>query len=192
MGYTMKVYGCVCISPDGKILLVRNRNGHKWSFPKGHRESSDNTELDCARRELMEETGLYAPEQAYGSITLRAGIYYVFLFDTSYMIQPVVHDQKEVDKVDWFSLKELPDLCNVDVSMFKNLIKLYRNIDTTTAEKTMKFLLSEYSVKKFEDMNMRLERKANENNRVFNSIASTSESNANRCCAAIELNSLGK
>jgi ADP-ribose pyrophosphatase YjhB (NUDIX family) len=157
------VYGCICISPQGEILLVRNRIGHKWSFPKGHLEKSDSSGIDCARRELMEEAGINAPENSFGTIELRAGIYYVFLFSNTNEMLCSVNDKREVDMAEWFSLKELPEVCNVDVSMFKNLIKLYRNIDVTTAEKTMKYITSEYSMRKFQDMNKRLEKKAIEN-----------------------------
>ncbi|MBM7621923.1 tRNA nucleotidyltransferase (CCA-adding enzyme) [Bacillus tianshenii] len=43
--------------PDIRYLLVKSRaNGH-WGFPKGHMEE-DETEIDAARREVKEETGL--------------------------------------------------------------------------------------------------------------------------------------
>lgn len=40
-----------------EILMVQNRKGGHWSFPKGHMEPGE-TELDTARREVWEETGL--------------------------------------------------------------------------------------------------------------------------------------
>lgn len=156
------VYGCICVSPQGEVLLVRNRIGHKWSFPKGHMETTDASEIDCARRELMEEAGIHAPNASYGIIKLRAASYFVFLFDHTDEMLCSINDQREVDQAQWFSLKELPEPCNVDVSMFKNIVKMYRNIDYTTAEKTVKYITSDYSMKKFEDMNRRLEKKATE------------------------------
>jgi tRNA nucleotidyltransferase (CCA-adding enzyme) len=44
-------------NPDTRYLIVKSKaNGH-WGFPKGHIEE-DETEIDAARREVKEETGL--------------------------------------------------------------------------------------------------------------------------------------
>ena len=40
-----------------EILLIKHVNSGHWSFPKGHVEG-DETELETARREIEEETGL--------------------------------------------------------------------------------------------------------------------------------------
>jgi 8-oxo-dGTP pyrophosphatase MutT (NUDIX family) len=42
-------------SPEPAFLLLKT--GGRWDLPKGHRPA-DETELDCALRELVEETGL--------------------------------------------------------------------------------------------------------------------------------------
>lgn len=43
--------------PDTRYLIVKSKaNGH-WGFPKGHIEENE-TEIDAARREVKEETGL--------------------------------------------------------------------------------------------------------------------------------------
>ncbi|WP_259418181.1 bis(5'-nucleosyl)-tetraphosphatase [Bacillus toyonensis] len=43
--------------PDTRYLIVKSKaNGH-WGFPKGHIEENE-TEIDTARREVKEETGL--------------------------------------------------------------------------------------------------------------------------------------
>src|SRR5260221_4761568 len=39
-----------------QVLLVRHKSGH-WTLPKGHPELNE-TPLECAKRELFEETGL--------------------------------------------------------------------------------------------------------------------------------------
>lgn len=52
-------YGVVPVLREGGrdlFLLVRHAAGH-WSFPKGHAEAGE-TELETARRELAEETGI--------------------------------------------------------------------------------------------------------------------------------------
>ncbi len=40
-----------------EVLLVQHKNGGHWSFPKGHVEG-DETEVETAQREIMEETNL--------------------------------------------------------------------------------------------------------------------------------------
>ena len=40
-----------------EILLIKHVNSGHWSFPKGHVEEGE-TEVETARREIMEETGV--------------------------------------------------------------------------------------------------------------------------------------
>lgn len=40
-----------------EILLIKHVNSGHWSFPKGHVEANE-TELETAQREIMEETGI--------------------------------------------------------------------------------------------------------------------------------------
>ena len=40
-----------------ELLLIKNRYGGHWSFPKGHVEGRE-TEVQTALREVKEETGL--------------------------------------------------------------------------------------------------------------------------------------
>jgi len=40
-----------------EILLIKHINSGHWSFPKGHVEG-DETEVETAKREIMEETGI--------------------------------------------------------------------------------------------------------------------------------------
>jgi 8-oxo-dGTP pyrophosphatase MutT (NUDIX family) len=48
-----------------KYLLLRHRNGGHWSFPKGHIEAGE-SEIQAARRETLEETGISQIEQVPG------------------------------------------------------------------------------------------------------------------------------
>ncbi|MBP9757715.1 MAG: NUDIX domain-containing protein [Candidatus Pacebacteria bacterium] len=50
----------IYIRKDGKVLLGKRKNAHgagTWSGPGGHLEMFESFE-DCARREVLEETGL--------------------------------------------------------------------------------------------------------------------------------------
>ena len=44
-------------SGNVEFLLIKNKKGGNWGFPKGHVESGED-ETDTARREVLEETGL--------------------------------------------------------------------------------------------------------------------------------------
>ncbi len=48
--------GGIVVGEDGRIALV-HQHGDSWSFPKGHIEDGE-TDLEAARREIYEETGL--------------------------------------------------------------------------------------------------------------------------------------
>ncbi len=55
-----KSCGAVVFQRSGGVLrylLVKNKNGRHWGFPKGHVEAGEN-ERDTALREVREETGL--------------------------------------------------------------------------------------------------------------------------------------
>ncbi|MBP9749473.1 MAG: NUDIX domain-containing protein [Candidatus Pacebacteria bacterium] len=59
-----KSVGIIPIRKDAgslSFLLIHQLVGH-WAFPKGH-PNADETEIETARRELFEETGI--PEDAY-------------------------------------------------------------------------------------------------------------------------------
>ena len=50
----------VIVIKDGKILLGKRKGPHGggfWAFPGGHLEFNESLE-DCARREVLEETGI--------------------------------------------------------------------------------------------------------------------------------------
>ena len=45
------------ICENGKVLLVKSKEGKHWDFPKGHMEEGE-TKQQTAIREVFEETGL--------------------------------------------------------------------------------------------------------------------------------------
>ena len=48
--------GCI-ITKNNKVLLVYEKRGNFWGFPKGHMEAGE-TEIDTAKREVKEEVGM--------------------------------------------------------------------------------------------------------------------------------------
>ena len=117
----MKVYGSIIMNNFGEVLLVRGRMSHKWSFPKGHCKNRE-TDLECAQRELLEETGLVINQPYTSYHKLKGGGYFVFAITG----RPTerCHDNREIEKVMWFPLEEITNLdTNVDVSIFNTLMK---------------------------------------------------------------------
>lgn len=49
----------ICVDQDGRMLLGRRSDNHKWGYSGGAVEIDERAE-DCARRELLEEMGLIA------------------------------------------------------------------------------------------------------------------------------------
>ncbi len=106
-------------APDEvKVLLVKNKNGRYWSFPKGHVELGEN-ERQTAVREIKEETDLdvkihpgfretsdYCP---FGKVRKRV----VFFLAESYTDK--VHIQEsEIDYFIWVNFKQAREMCCYD------------------------------------------------------------------------------
>lgn len=123
----MKVYGSILINNFGEVLLVLGKLSKKWSFPKGHCKSYE-TDFDCAKRELLEETGLAFDTSHTSYHKLKGGSY--FVFPVSGRPSALFTDHKEIDVVQWWPLNCLPITdSNVDVSIFRSLM---RSMDDTT------------------------------------------------------------
>jgi len=117
----MKVYGCILINNFGEVLLVRGRLSKKWSFPKGHCKRQE-TDFDCAKRELFEETGLIVETNHTSYHKLKGGSY--FVFPVSGRPSAIFTDHKEIETVQWWPLNCLPIAdSNVDVSIFRSLMR---------------------------------------------------------------------
>lgn len=117
----MKVYGSILINNSGEVLLVRGRLSHKWSFPKGHCKPRE-TDLECAQRELHEETGLVMSQEYTSYHKLKGGGYFVFAVTGRPLER--YRDHREIEEVAWFPLSQIGNMdTNVDVSIFNTLMK---------------------------------------------------------------------
>lgn len=91
-----------------EILLIKHVNSGHWSFPKGHVEG-DETELETARREIREETGLevildqtfretvsYSPKRD----TQKTVVYFLALARNAH----VVPQEEEIAEIKWVDI----------------------------------------------------------------------------------------
>ena len=69
--------GIIIINGKGEILLGRRTDNHLWGYFGGSVEIDEKVE-DCARRELLEETGLIADEISFFTINSGAETHYVY------------------------------------------------------------------------------------------------------------------
>lgn len=116
-----KVYGCILVSPNDKILLVKGRLSGKWSLPKGHMEGREN-DLQCALRELFEETGIQ-PDVKYSYFKkFAAGGYFIYFMESE--PTPQIQSNQEISEVAWYAVPEIRKLnCNLDLNCFFRWMK---------------------------------------------------------------------
>ncbi len=76
----------VMVLKDGKILLGKRKNAHgegSWSYPGGHLEHGESWE-SCAKREVLEETGIKIKNLRFGIATndvfLKENKHYITIF----------------------------------------------------------------------------------------------------------------
>lgn len=91
-------------------LLVQNRNGGHWAFPKGHMEGEE-TERETAVREVREETGLdirintdfrYVIQYSPKEDILKDVVYFLSVVNSA----EVRRQEEEIDAVCWVELAD--------------------------------------------------------------------------------------
>lgn len=128
-----------------EYLVIKHRGGHH-SFPKGHVEACDQGEIDTARREILEETGLtvdidttfrmintYSPKKGI----IKDVIY--FSGELNPFDQEVVIQEEELSTSQWLTL----DLAMDQVSYFsdkKILFCLAHYINDTSYKEDKKLI----------------------------------------------------
>lgn len=92
----------------------------KWSFPKGHMENNE-TSLQCATRELLEETGLVLQGESIGYRKLASGGYFVYEVPDETTLEG--KNKSEISHCGWFTLEDMKRMrCNIDVNTFCSLM----------------------------------------------------------------------
>ena len=115
------VRGAIMLNAQmNSVVLVKGwKKGASWSFPRG-KINKDEPDLDCAVREVYEETGYdikaaglvgSEEETKYIEVTLREQHMRLYIFrgvpmDTQF--EP--RTRKEISKIEWYKLSDLPTI----------------------------------------------------------------------------------
>lgn len=116
------------IFKNNQVLLIKSVKGH-WSFPKGHVEG-DETELETAHREILEETNLKVIINQEKRVVISYSPYPgtmkdVVYFYATYKDGIINRQVAEVDDIGWYDITEALDI--ITYEMEKNvLIKLMK------------------------------------------------------------------
>ncbi|GFF47565.1 mRNA decapping complex subunit 2 [Aspergillus udagawae] len=115
------VRGAILLNQDmDEVVLVKGwKKGANWSFPRG-KINKDEKDLDCAIREVYEETGYDVREAGlvkdekdvkYIEITMREQHMRLYVFrgvPQDAHFEP--RTRKEISKIEWYKLSDLPTL----------------------------------------------------------------------------------
>lgn len=105
------------IEKDGKFLLVQEAKEKcrgKWNLPAG-RLASNETVMDGAKREILEETGCTVELTKIleiGNRIAENNIWLCIIFATTLLEENIVYDKNEILDVKWFSYEELLNMKN--------------------------------------------------------------------------------
>jgi len=95
------------------LLVVRGKATKIWSLPKGSINEGE-SELSCAQRETLEETGLFLPLSSNQRVCINQNVYFIVPIARHTKLK--IRDKNEVDKVNWITLPDLKTLeCNKDL-----------------------------------------------------------------------------
>ena len=110
--------GIICIKTIfglPHILVVRGKKSKIWSLPKGCIDKGE-SEIACAQREMLEETGvhIHIDAEQHPRISINHNVYYVVEITNNPKLK--IRDRGEIDKVNWMTLQEIRALvCNKDL-----------------------------------------------------------------------------
>lgn len=129
----------VLVFKNGKILLCQRKGAHgegTWAPPGGHLEFGE-TVLECAYREVLEETGLnitgLQPGPYTEDIFMEEKKHYITLWIISEWAKgdAAIMEPEKCRSVEWFDLQDLPN------PLFLPFANLTRNYLISDLKKTL-------------------------------------------------------
>lgn len=90
-----------------EYVCVKGRKTSIWSFPKGHSHKGEEP-LECAEREIAEETGITQLPRYTSHI--KVGSVHLYVYDLPKKYPVIAQDQREVGEVRWATLEEMSQL----------------------------------------------------------------------------------
>ena len=133
--------GVVLLGADcSEVLIVYQNQSKQWGLPKGHADELQvpaETALECAVRELNEETGISRDAYSiFGEVSLGTDVFFVTRLNGSGSGQgPVrsavridINDKKEIGAVRWVPVKSLAFFvanhrCNVTLKRLRDFVR---------------------------------------------------------------------
>lgn len=111
---TVPVYGAILLNPDmTKVLVVKGYSSSTWGFPRG-KVNKDEPEIDCAVREVLEETGYDCSALIRGEDAIQTKwraqkqkLFIIHPVPESVLFIPKT--RKEIQKIEWHDINSLPD-----------------------------------------------------------------------------------
>lgn len=93
------------------FLMIQNKNGNHYSFPKGHVEKNESI-IDTAKREVLEETGILfeivSDKMETITYLMPNGIYKdVYYFLGEAQNQKITKQQSEVMHAGWYNYDQV-------------------------------------------------------------------------------------
>ena len=136
--------GCWIFNPTGMVLLGKRISKHgygTWAAPGGHLEFKE-TPVECASRELLEETGIFVPVDKFKYVGITNDIFpdkhYITIhyFTESVCETPHVQEPDKCETWRWFNFQDIPNnlflptknfITQTNMFQFMNLSKIQRN-----------------------------------------------------------------
>jgi len=108
--------GCVVMNDKNEVLLVGDKEGKIWTFPKGHAENDETIE-QVALREVQEETGYKVEiEKRLSDLTYTHGKTGELIRVAMFKAKPLEKSEKNLEEEEkysqsaWFSLEKAKEI----------------------------------------------------------------------------------
>lgn len=107
------------------ILIIFQNQSLKWGLPKGHlleNELMSRAYFDCAKRELLEETGIMLTTHKYkklGTVCVKDKLFYLIYLPKKIMLRKPI-DREEIGGMKWLpilSFQHFVDTFNCNITL---------------------------------------------------------------------------